>query len=162
MGCDSHNIAKIGKPDFDRFCWIKGAATLDALRQACIKPRRSYVGVSPIAGATPSQVISRVQINGAPWAPASDIGLNSGLVAIIGARGSGKTALAEMIAVGCYALPEVNNPKSFISRTNEDGYLAGASISVSWLHGIEPEQRLLDQPVRHDWARRCGLYPVAR
>nr|WP_323033279.1 AAA family ATPase [Paracoccus sp. (in: a-proteobacteria)] len=157
-GCNSHDMAKIGKPDLDRFCWIKGAATFDALRQACIEPRRSYVGVSPTAGATPSQVISRVQINGAPWALSSDIGLNSGLVAIIGARGSGKTALADMIAVGCDAFPEISNRQSFISRANEDGYLAGASISVSWLDGVEPEQRRLDQPVRHDW----DSYPRAR
>lgn len=157
-GCDSHDMAKIGKPDLDRISWIKGAATFDALRQACIEPRRSYVGVSPMGGATPSQVISRVQIKGAPWALTADIGLNSGLVAIIGARGSGKTALADMIAVGCDAFPEVNNRQSFISRANEDGYLAGASISVSWLDGVEPEQRSLDQPVRYDW----DSYPRAR
>ena len=157
-GCDAHYMAKVGKPEHDRFCWIKGAATFDALRQACIEPRRSYVGVSPTAGATPSQVISRVQINGAPWALTSDIGLNSGLVAIIGARGSGKTALADMIAVGCDAFPEANNRQSFISRANEDGYLAKASISVSWLDGLEPEQRPLDQPIRDDW----DSYPRAR
>lgn len=157
-GCDAHDMAKIGKPDLDRFCWIKGAATFDALRQACIEPRRSYVGVSPTAGATPSQVISRVQINGAPWARASDIGLNSGLVAIIGARGSGKTALADMIAVGCDAFPEIDNRHSFISRANEDGYLDGASVSISWLDGIEPEQRPLNRPVRQDW----DSYPRAR
>ncbi|MBK0024387.1 ATP-binding protein [Ochrobactrum sp. S46] len=157
-GCDAHDIAKIGKPDLDRFCWIKGAATFDALRQACIEPRRSYVGVSPTAGATPSQVISRVQINGAPWALTPDIGLNSGLVAIIGARGSGKTALADMIAVGCDAFPEVNNRQSFISRANQDGYLAGASVSVSWLDGGKPEQRSLDEPISFDW----DSYPKAR
>lgn len=157
-GCDAHNMAKVGKPDLNRFCWIKGAATFDALRQACIEPRRSYVGVSPTAGATPSQVISRVQINGASWALTSDIGLNSGLVAIIGARGSGKTALADMIAVGCDAFPEVGNRQSFISRANEDGYLAGASISVSWLDGAEPEQRSLDQPVGFAW----DSYPRVR
>ncbi|MNL81725.1 hypothetical protein D3C87_2089150 [compost metagenome] len=34
------------------------------------------------------------------------IPLNPGLVAIIGSRGSGKTALADMIAAGCDAIPE--------------------------------------------------------
>jgi ABC-type lipoprotein export system ATPase subunit len=34
------------------------------------------------------------------------IPLNPGLVAIIGARGSGKTALADMIAAGCDSFPE--------------------------------------------------------
>ncbi len=157
-GCDAHEMAKIGKPDLDRLCWIKGAATFDALRQACIEPRRSYVGVSPTAGATPSQVISRVKINGASWALTPDISLNSGLVAIIGARGSGKTALADIIAVGCDAFPDANNRQSFISRANEDGYLDGASVSISWLDGAAPEQRLLDQPIRYDWDN----YPRAR
>jgi hypothetical protein len=157
-GCDAHDMAKIGKPDLDRLCWIKGAATFDALRQACIEPRRSYVGISPTAGATPSQVISRVQINGAPWALTPDISLNSGLVAIIGARGSGKTALADIIAVGCDAFPEANNRQSFISRANGDGYLDGASVSISWLDGAAPERRLLDQPIRDEWDN----YPRAR
>lgn len=157
-GSDAHDMAKVGKPDLDRFCWIKGAATFDALRQACIEPRRAFVGASATAVATPSQIISRVQINGAPWARTPDIGLNSGLVAIIGARGSGKTALADMIAVGCDAFPEVNNRQSFISRANEDGYLAGASVSISWLDGGEPVKRLLDQPVRYDW----DSYPRVR
>jgi hypothetical protein len=157
-GSDAHDMAKVGKPDLDRFCWIKGAATFDALRQACIEPRRAFVGVSPTAVATPSQIISRVQINGAPWALTPDIGLNSGLVAIIGARGSGKTALADMIAVGCDAFPEVNNRQSFISRANEDGYLAGTSVSISWLDGGEPVKRPLDQPLRYDW----DSYPRVR
>jgi hypothetical protein len=157
-GCDAHDMAKVGKPDLDRYCWIKGAATFDALRQACIEPRRSFVGLSPTAGATASQVISRIEIQGAPWALTPDIGLNSGLVAIIGARGSGKTALADMIAVGCDAFPAKHNRQSFISRANDDGYLAGASVAVTWSDGGSAEVRRLDEPVRDEW----DSYPRAR
>ncbi|MFK0209546.1 TrlF family AAA-like ATPase [Agrobacterium sp. NPDC090283] len=157
-GCDAHEMAKIGQPDLERFCWIKGAATFDSLRQACIEPRRSYVGISPTAGAMASQVISRVQINGATWALTPDIGLNAGLVAIIGARGSGKTALADIIAVGCDAFPAKRNRQSFISRANDDGYLSGASVAISWSDGGDAEVRSLDEPVRQEW----DSYPKAR
>ncbi len=53
------------------------------------------------ATATPSQVISQIEALDAPWMTTPVIPLNPGLVAIIGARGSGKTALADMFAAGC-------------------------------------------------------------
>jgi hypothetical protein len=52
----------------------------------------------------PSQVISHVRLEHADWATTPDIPLNPGLVAIIGARGSGKTALTDVIAAGCDAI----------------------------------------------------------
>lgn len=156
-GCDAHELAKVGIPDLDRFCWIKGDASFDALRQACIEPLRAYVGISPVAGATPSQVISRIEIAGAPWALTPDIGLNPGLVAIIGARGSGKTALAEIIALGCDALPDKPNPQSFLTRANADHYLACAEVRVTWQDGVDPVVRPLDRPT-DNWE----TYPRAR
>ncbi len=54
----------------------------------------------------PSQVISQVEIDNALWAGTPTIALNHGLIAIIGARGSGKTALADVIAAGCDAITE--------------------------------------------------------
>ena len=90
------------QPVDDRFTWIKGAATFDALRQACIDPGdRAYVGAEPPKCAMPSQVISEVEITQASWAVTPRIPLNPGLVAIVGARGSGKTALTDVIAAGC-------------------------------------------------------------
>src|SRR3546814_5341043 len=84
-----------------RYTWIKGAATFDGLKQACIDPEgRAYVGTEAPPAAAPSETIRRVTLTNAPWAPNSVIDLNPGLVAIIGARGSGKTALADMIAAG--------------------------------------------------------------
>ena len=95
----------MGQPVDQRYSWIKGALTFDALRQACIDPAgRAFVGVKPPTQAFPSQVISQVDIAFAPWATTPKIPLNSGLVAIIGARGSGKTALADIVAAGCDAI----------------------------------------------------------
>jgi hypothetical protein len=101
-GSDAHDNAMVGQPVQDRFTWIKGAVTFDALRQAYIDPAgRAYVGSEPPKTAMPSQVIASVEIENAPWMSTPMIPLNTGLVAIIGARGSGKTALADIIAAGC-------------------------------------------------------------
>ena len=53
----------------------------------------------------PSQAISSLTAVSADWVGTTEIPFNSGLVTIIGARGSGKTALAEMIATGCDCVP---------------------------------------------------------
>ena len=104
-GSDAHDQSSTGKPAGDRFSWIKGALTFDALRQACIDPAgRAFVGPEAPRRALPSQVISQVEIMNASWAATPVIPLNPGLIAVIGARGSGKTALVDVIAAGCDAI----------------------------------------------------------
>lgn len=139
-GSDAHDQETVAAPAGDRFSWIKGALEFDALRQACIDPaNRAYVGPSPPSAAIPSQVISQIKINGATWAKTPVIPLNPGLVAIIGARGSGKTALADMIAAGCDALPDpsertADGPSaSFVQRAAD--LLAGAQVELAWQTG---------------------------
>lgn len=106
QGSDAHDQKTVGQPVEERYSWIKGGLEFDALRQACIDPEgRAYVGTEPPHTAMPSQVISQVTIANANWAATPAIPLNPGLVAIIGARGSGKTALADIIAAGCDAIP---------------------------------------------------------
>ena len=92
-GSDSHDQESVGQPVDNRFSWIKGDLVFDALRQACIDPEgRAFVGERPPRSPMPSQVISHVKLDNADWAATPEIPLNPGLVAIIGARGSGKTA----------------------------------------------------------------------
>jgi hypothetical protein len=102
-GSDAHDLSRVAKPDADRFCWIKGLHSFDTLKQACIDPTRAFVGRDAPAWAAPSQVISQIEIKDADWARTPTIELNPGFVAIIGARGSGKTALADIVAAGCDA-----------------------------------------------------------
>jgi len=147
-GSDAHRPEDVASPFGDRFSWIKGGLEFDALRQTCIDPRgRAHVGAEPPASATPSQVISQVEILNADWAVTPAIPLNPGLVAIIGARGSGKTALADMIAAGCDSITEeawnANEwaTPSFLVRAKP--LLGHGKVKVTWAAG-EPEVRSLD------------------
>lgn len=155
-GSDAHEVRTVGLPDGERYSWIKGALEFDALRQACIDPAgRAFVGVDPPDSATLSQVIATVEVTGAPWAMTPKLALNPGLVAIIGARGSGKTALADMIALGCDAMSEPLSPSSFLTRARE--LLHGASVSLRWQEG-DDSKHMLDGTDAHSSAE----YPRAR
>jgi len=147
-GSDAHDLASIGRPVGDKFSWVKGALTFDALRQACIDPEgRAYVGTEPPKSAMPSQVISDLHIESAPWVATKSVPLNSGLVAIIGARGSGKTALADMIAAGCDAISESTRAavddisSSFLVRARP--LIGDAKVRLTW-GGGELSLRHLD------------------
>ncbi|MDA1050198.1 MAG: AAA family ATPase [Planctomycetota bacterium] len=133
-GSDAHKEKMVGAPDGKRYSWVKGAPAFDTLRQACIDPAgRAFVGEEPPTRATRSQIISSIEIKGAAWTATPIIELNPGLVAIIGARGSGKTALADVIALGCDATSERLSPASFLTRAQD--LLHGASVSLKWETG---------------------------
>lgn len=157
-GSDAHETEKVGEPDGDRYSWIKGEATFDAIRQAVIDPSgRAYVGISPPMQAPPSRVISHVELVNAPWAAKPNIELNPGLVTIIGARGSGKTALVDAIAAGCDAAAEHLTEASFIQRAKP--LLDDAIVKLTWGSGEEAERELLDYEYDPDLE---GRYPCAR
>jgi hypothetical protein len=66
-GSDAHKLDDVASPFGNRFSWIKGGLEFDSLRQACIDPAgRAYVGAKLPASATPSQVISGVEVLEAP------------------------------------------------------------------------------------------------
>jgi energy-coupling factor transporter ATP-binding protein EcfA2 len=143
-GSDAHSHAVIGAPDSDRYCWLKGGLSFDTLRQACIDPEgRAYVGEKPPTGAMPSQVIDEVEILNASWITTPRLQLNPALVAIIGPRGSGKTALADILAAGCDAALERINKQSFLVRAQE--HLTGSSVKLTWEGSNEPTFCALDK-----------------
>jgi AAA domain, putative AbiEii toxin, Type IV TA system len=142
-GSDAHDYNTVGGPEQDRYSWVKGALEFDSLRQAVIDPAgRAFVGVEPPFRAIQSQVISMVEIKGAPWATTPILALNPGLVAIIGARGSGKTALADAIAAGCDATSHRLSEASFLVRARD--LLGGVSVRLNWETGDPSERPLVD------------------
>ncbi|MBW8077856.1 MAG: ATP-binding protein, partial [Gallionella sp.] len=140
-GSDAHSVAKAGQPDGDRRCWIKGDLTFDSLRQTCIEPEeRVFIGAAPPRGALDSHTINSVSVTNAPWIANGAIELNAGMVAVIGARGSGKTALADLIAAGGLALSPHLNERSFILRARQ--HLGDSEAELQWGSGEKTGNQL--------------------
>jgi hypothetical protein len=117
-GSDAHGFDEIGHPCAKRgksthscsehssecelrFCWIKADPTFEGLRQIMHEPAdRVYIGPSAPDYHDQARVISSVCLSGGQgWFDDGDIQLNSSLVSIIGQKGSGKSALADLIAL---------------------------------------------------------------
>lgn len=124
-GSDAHSYDRLFSPDDDHFCWVKADPTFQGLIQATIHPHgRFYIGALPTSLDTfirnKSRYISNVVIgsnehtkNSETWFNAN-IPINSGLVAIIGNKGSGKSALSDIIGYLCHC--SSMNQASFLSK----------------------------------------------
>ena len=132
-GSDAHTGERLGMPDLDRRCWLKGEPSFETLRMACLAPdTRGHIGATdPMEGYRHGR-IARVSVRGTSWFPVSGLAINPGLVAIIGARGSGKTALADIIAAGAGSDEPFGNSQSFVRRA--DTLLRDCTSEVRWTH----------------------------
>ena len=72
-----------------------------------------------------------------------NIPLNSGLVTIIGPRGSGKTALAEIVARAGHAADSGTGDASFLKRASSPtDYLGSAEVRVTWEDGTSTQTQM--------------------
>jgi ABC-type lipoprotein export system ATPase subunit len=143
-GSDAHREESVGSPALDRYCWLKGDLTFEALRQAVIEPGdRVWLGPRPPHHAMSSVAVSEVTTRGTPWLLNTRVELNPGLVAVIGARGSGKTALAEIIATGACAVGAGQESSSFLVRASSPvDHLGEASVELGWADGSKTTAHL--------------------
>ena len=112
-GCDSHSFEeRFLEPDKNsngktNYCWIKSELTWDGLKQIiyepedririqenCPEPQKSIYTIDKF-------YIKNTDINPSLSINETELNLNHNLVAIIGGRGSGKTAILDLIA-SCY------------------------------------------------------------
>ncbi len=142
-GSDAHEIAKLFKPDQDRFCWIKADPTFEGLRQILYEPGdRVYIGPTPPIYHDQARVIRSLKLEkSGGWFEDVEIPLNMGLVSIIGQKGSGKSALAEVTAhtAGSW---ETEEPGSFIRRAGP--HLQDLVVTMNWAEGNPTKARLGD------------------
>src|SRR5690606_22060091 len=103
----------------------------ETLKQICLEPAsRVQTGREIPTGSLPSDTINSVSVMEADWLKTTEIPINSGLVAIIGARGSGKTALVEIIAAGSGSVDNNHTKNSFLKRAQN--YLVGSKAELKW------------------------------
>ena len=133
-GSDAHAVQDVLAPKLARNCWIRAEATFDGLRQTMVEPeRRVHIGETPPDGPIPSEVIRAVRFRNGSWLATPEVLLNDGLVTIIGAKGSGKTALADLIAHAADATNEARGPASFVMKAAP--LLDGLEIELEWGDG---------------------------
>ena len=140
-GSDAHEIARLFRPDQNRYCWIKADPTFEGLKQLLYEPEdRVYIGSTPPILHDEARVIRSVTLshsNG--WFNDVKVPLNTGLVSIIGQKGSGKSALAELVAyaAGSWLTDE---PGSFLKRAGE--HLQDLRVKLNWADGEVSKVRI--------------------
>lgn len=119
-GSDAHKIEELCKPKDDKNCWIKSDPTFEGLKQIIFEPTERV----KIQKDSPEKSENKLFIENLNFKDASNfpiskntnLCLNKNMIAIIGGRGSGKSALAESIAF-CFdkhAKEPINKKERFI------------------------------------------------
>lgn len=145
-GSDAHEVAALFKPDNDRFCWVKSDPTYHGLRQLLWEPEdRVHIGALPPQPSDHSQQIKSISItNSSGWFAIDSIELNSGLVAVIGEKGAGKTAVADLSSFASGYPMDKKSLSSFITKGAL--HLSGTKVELEWGGGERTEGTLTDSP----------------
>jgi predicted ATP-dependent endonuclease of OLD family len=161
-GSDAHGFDRILAPDENRRTWVRGSADFDGLRQTLIEPRRRvHIGALPDDTRSRSNVIRTVRLRNAPWFTPTELALNDGLVTVIGARGSGKTALADLIALAADARDQEATSASFLQRAGD--LLTNIEVELEWADGtVTPARGLSSSADEHPRVRYLSQQFVER
>ena len=162
-GSDAHSFDDLNRLSGDETgyepTWIKADLTFRGLRQTLFEPKgRVHIGVRPtvlerldqdatrfIAGLNVTQVSGYAGNNGS-WFKNVDMPFNPELTAIIGNKGSGKSAIADII--GLLGESRQSDHFSFLTddsrnrKFRQKGYAENFIGKLAWASGAEPSERL--------------------
>lgn len=162
-GSDAHSLDELERlsGDVTNFpaCWVKAETTFRGLFQTLYEPEaRVFIGETPPAlerkTNEATKIISHLKINHVEsyaegqgvWFKDVEIPINPELTAIIGNKGSGKSAIADIIGL----LGETRNEEhfSFLSNRNgnkkfrKPGYAENFDAELFWLEGSSEKKNL--------------------
>lgn len=151
-GSDAHTEDKLFAPDNDRYCWIKADPIFEGLKQLIYEPEdRVYIGKEPpLLGRVASnktKYIKSLNIrkkdgydnkNGV-WFDNVSLELNKELVAIIGNKGNGKSALSDIIGLlgNTHNAGKKQKNLSFLTakKFRKKGYAENFEANLVWADG---------------------------
>ncbi|MVM41635.1 AAA family ATPase [Spirosoma sp. HMF3257] len=165
-GSDAHSSNELFNKNKDRFLWVKSDLNFDGLKQIIHEPKRTFIGIEPegkkLVELNSTHYLERLIIekvntlpSGEEWFDKIDIKLNSGLIAIIGNKGSGKTAIADILAL----CGNAKKPKTFSfltsERFNKAPDIKGKffKATVNWKDGRITKVTLFDKPIESESER---------
>jgi len=127
--------------------WIKADPTFEGLKQIIYEPdERVYIGEEPPYKIERNKIIKSITVsNSNRWFEDNKpIPLNESLLSIIGGKGTGKTAILDLIAYGtksykCYEKDETKS-KSFLKKAFRE--LKGLRIKIEWDDGNSDEKEI--------------------
>lgn len=151
-GSDAHTEDKLFAPDNDRYCWIKADPIFEGLKQLIYEPEdRVYIGKEPpllekVANNKTKYIASlhvrkKAGYNGknGVWFDNVNLELNKELVAIIGNKGNGKSALSDIIGLlgNTHNAGEKQKNLSFLTakKFRKKGYAENFEANLVWADG---------------------------
>jgi len=141
---DAKSLTDIGKNNL----WIKADPTFEGLKQIIYETddERFYIGEEPPCKIERNKIIKSITVsNSNRWFEDNKlIPLNEGLVSIIGGKGTGKTAILDLIAYvtssyKCFEKDETKS-KSFLKKAFRE--LKGSKIKIEWDDGNLDEKEI--------------------
>ncbi len=131
----------------NKYCWIKADPTFEGLKQIIYEPEeRVYIGEEPPRKLDRSKIIKSFTVSDSNgwFVDDNPVLLNEGLISVIGGKGTGKTAVLDLIA---YATKSYRiykeGEKSFLKKAFKE--LAGTKIMVEWRDGIVDKEDVGDK-----------------
>lgn len=135
-GSDAHSPEIIGhlpkKVDgVELHCWVKADLTYEGLKQTLFEPEeRIFIGSTPPDNKDKSKVIESISIRSSNgWFEDQKLLLNRDLVCIIGGKGSGKTALVDLLGLSGGDFDNQND-SAFLAKANQE--LIGTKLLLKW------------------------------
>ncbi len=167
LASDAHNVKDVG----NKFCWIKADLTFAGLKQILAEPERVSFDEPPLLQRikkSPDKYIKSVNIQRVDGATMSEIwfdkfhiDINPGLVAIIGNKGSGKSAIADILAL---CADSKNENYSFLASNKfrmSRPYNRSKQIeaTIEWLDGNCSPIKTLDSAIDGNQPERIKYIP---
>lgn len=162
-GSDAHDFKKLFEPDYERYCWIKADTTFEGIRQILFEPEeRIFIGKKPnlleIVDNNPTKYFNKLvikptqQYNGknGKWFNNTIIEFNSGLVGIIGNKGKGKSAIADILGLVGNSKVSVHESKdklfSFLNKRKfcKRGFAENFEATIYWNDKKEITKSLIE------------------